>query len=283
MQVDLHLHTTASDGVLSPAELVELAARQGVRVMAITDHDSTEGLAEGFAAARRHAGLRLIPGVELNTEVPDGEIHILGYFLRYRAPAFQETLVSLRASRLARGRRMVEKLASQGVRISWERVLELSKGGAVGRPHVAQAMVEGGHVASVQEAFDRYIAFGGPAYVERARLSPTEAVGLVVSVGGIPALAHPHEGPGLAERLLPELVVAGLAGMEVYYKGYAPDVQAHLLGLCRRHGLLPLGGSDYHGLGRSDEVLPGAVDVPLAAAERLLLLAKERGADVEVP
>ncbi|MBI3954003.1 MAG: PHP domain-containing protein, partial [Chloroflexi bacterium] len=99
MQVDLHLHTTASDGVLSPAELVKLAARQGVRVMAITDHDSTEGLAEGFAAARRHAGLRLIPGIELNTEGPDGEIHILGYFLRYRAPAFPETLVSLRASR----------------------------------------------------------------------------------------------------------------------------------------------------------------------------------------
>ncbi|MSQ32934.1 MAG: PHP domain-containing protein [Dehalococcoidia bacterium] len=283
MHVDLHLHTTASDGTLSATKLVELAASQGVRTMAITDHDSTEGLAEGFAASKRHPGLRLIPGVELNTEVPGGEVHILGYCLHYQAPAFQQTLSGLRAGRLDRGRRMVDKLAGLGLPISWQRVLELSNGGSVGRPHVAQAMVEVGHVGSIQEAFDRYIAFGGKAYVERARLSPQEAVRLVLSVRGIPVLAHPDEVPGLTEALLPELVAAGLAGMEVYYKRYGPEVRARLLGLAQRHGLLPLGGSDYHGLRRDAEVLPGGADVPQEAAERLLALAKDRGANVVEP
>lgn len=283
MHVDLHLHTNASDGVLSPSELVDLAARGGVQVMAITDHDSTEGLASAFAAARRHTGLRLIPGVELNTEAEGGEAHVLGYFLHYDRPAFQEALTALRDSRLSRGKRMVDKLASLGINISWQRVLELSNGGAVGRPHVAQAMVEVGAVASVQEAFDRYIAYGGAAYISRARLSPKEAVELVLSAGGLPALAHPHEVPEVSAAILPELVAAGLVGMEVYYRGYGPDVRAKLLGWANRYGLLPLGGTDYHGFKREDEVLPGGVDVPLKMAEKLLRLAEQRGANVRVP
>lgn len=269
MSVDLHTHSTISDGVLAPGELVDQAAAAGVRIMALTDHDSTDGVAEAARAARGHAGFTLIPGIELSTDVPQGEVHVLGYFIDIEDRQLQSTLVSFRNDREGRARRMVERLADLGMPVRWERVLQIAGEGSIGRPHVAQALVEAGHVGSVREAFDRYIGRNGPAYVERARMAPAEAIALIRRFGGLAALAHPRESPNL-DTLLPELVVAGLAGMEVYYGLYPPLERDVLLSLCRRHGILPTGGSDYHGPGLAAECPLGGANVPLAVGEALL-------------
>jgi predicted metal-dependent phosphoesterase TrpH len=259
---DFHNHSTASDGRLTPARLVDLAARNGVRVFALTDHDSTEGLAEARAAAARHPGFTLVPGVELSTDIEGSEVHILGYLPRPDDPGLQAALKRFRDGRFERGRLMVEKLAALGKPVSWERVKEIAGEASIGRPHVALAMVEAGHVANTTEAFDLYIGRNGPAYVEREKMTPVEAVQTLRRFGATPVLAHPTFITD-AEAVLRELVPAGLAGMEVYYKNYDAGTVASLLALAKRHGVLPLGGSDYHGLDRPDEREPGMMDVPL--------------------
>lgn len=273
MHVDLHLHTTASDGKLTPSELVGEAARKGLKIIAITDHDSTEGLAEAFEEARKFPELKIIPGIELSTDIPKGEIHLLGYYISYWDQALQAKLAEFRDARFNRGKRMVEKLANLGIYIKWERVLELAQG-AVGRPHVAQAMVEAGYVSSAQEAFERYIGRNGPAYAERPKMTPPEAVELVRKMGGLPVLAHPSDIENL-EGVLDELQKAGLVGMEAYYQGYPPELVAHLAITAEKRGLIPCGGSDYHGLGSLSVVGIGEVDVPIKSAERLMAMAKD--------
>ncbi len=272
-EVDLHLHTTYSDGRLTPTQLVDLVAERGLRVVAVTDHDSTEGLAEAFEAAEKHPQLTIIPGIELSTDIPGNEIHVLGYFIDYFNPGFQQTLAEFREGRLDRGRRMVDNLEKLGLSIDWERVLELSDGGAVGRPHIAQAMVEKGYITYPQEAFDKYIGRNGPAYAERPKLAPDDAVRMILEVGGLPVLAHPARYVQNPEGQLPVLKGAGLVGMEVYYKDYTPGEIEDLLGLCRKYDLIPTGGSDYHALGTSDEVVPGSVGPPVETAKRLFSLA----------
>ncbi|MBI4236363.1 MAG: PHP domain-containing protein [Chloroflexi bacterium] len=269
MSVDLHLHSTVSDGVLTPADLVRQAAAAGLRIIALTDHDSTDGLGEAQEAARAHPRLVLIPGVEFSTDVAQGEVHILGYFIQVQAPGLQAALASFRDDRVGRARRMVERLAALGMPLQWERVLEIAGEGSIGRPHIAQALVEAGHVPSVRAAFDRLLGRNGPAYVERAKMLPSEAIALVLRAGGLAVLAHPRESPDL-DRLVPELAAAGLAGMEVYYGLYPPEERARLLALARRYDLLPTGGSDYHGPGLAAECPLGGAEVPLAVGEALL-------------
>jgi len=276
-RADFHTHSTFSDGVLTPTELIELAYRRGVRVMSLTDHDTTEGLPEAFAATARHPDLMLIPGIEMSTDVPGAEVHILGHFIDWENEAFQQELARLRESRLGRARKMVEKLAQLGKPVTWERVQEISSEGAVGRPHIARALVEAGHVASVNEAFDLYLSRNGPAYVERERLTPRQVVELLLSVGGLSTLAHPRDLDHL-DDLLAELKDAGLVGMEVYYQDYRPQQIQRLRALADRLGLLPLGGSDYHGLGGPQQREPGDIPLPMEPVERLLALARERGA-----
>ena len=220
--VDLHLHTSASDGRLSPTELVHFVAHRGISIASITDHDSTEGLAEAFEASATFPHLTIIPGIELNTDVPGGEIHILGYFVPLEDQKFQRTLVELRSDRVVRAKGMVEKLAQMGLDIEWDRVLELASDGAVGRPHVAQAMVEKGHVMDVKEAFTRFIGRNGPAYVERRELSPSDAIAIIRNAGGVPVLAHPSWVDNV-EEYLPEFKEAGLEGIEVYYGNYSQE------------------------------------------------------------
>lgn len=275
MKVDLHLHTTASDGVLTPSKLVAEAARRGLSVIAITDHDSTEGIAEALEAARAYPVLTVIPGVELSTDVPKGEVHVLGYFVDYGDKDFQARLDTMRSSRMDRARRMVAKLRDLGMPIRWDRVLELSNGGAVGRPHVAEALLEAGHVNSFQEAFVKYIGRDGPAYAEREKLTPVEAVSLLVKVGGLPILAHPGEMEGLYSYLS-ELTAAGLVGIEVYYNGYGPEVTERLLKAARRYGLLVTGGSDYHGHGGKGEAELGSLSIPWESAQKLIERAENR-------
>lgn len=273
--VDLHLHTTASDGRLSPTEVVRLAARRGLRVIAITDHDSMEGITEAQQEAKTHPNLIFIPGVELSTDVPEGEVHILGYFLDPTDPVLGESLMRFRNARVTRARRMVEKLAALGVRVDWKRVVELAAGGAIGRPHIALAMVEKGYIANPQEAFIRYIGRTGPAYVEREKLTPVEAVALVKRRGGLPVLAHPLE-DGTGEAILPSLKEAWLVGLEVYYGNYDTAKVRHLLALAKHYDLVPCGGSDFHGLGMPVEAEPGSMGPPMQSALRLLALAGVR-------
>ena len=284
VEVDLHLHTTYSDGRLTPAQLVDLCARRGLKVIAITDHDSTEGLEEALEEAQRWPGLTVVPGVELSTDVPQGEVHILGYFVDRDDRAFQEALASMRRRRVERARLMVEKLAELGVRVQWERVLELAAGGAVGRPHIAQAMVEAGYVRYPKEAFDRYLARHGPAYVERAKLSPCEAVAMLGRNGALAVMAHPTYSPAKSARdpvkaleaTLTELKGAGLVGMEVYYGDYTPQQVAELRELADRLGLVPCGGSDYHASGNPGEPEPGQVGPPMESFQALKALKERR-------
>ncbi|MFC1944564.1 PHP domain-containing protein [Chloroflexota bacterium] len=274
MKADLHLHTTASDGLLSPAELVRRSAESGVEVIAITDHDTVEGIAEVLDAASAFPKLTVIPGVEISTDIPGDEVHILGYYLDYRGPELIRILTGQRAFRGERGRKMVDKLVGLGVRITLERVLEIADGASLGRPHIAQAMVEGGYVSSLGEAFSRYIGRYGPAYVEREKLTPVEAVEMVVRMSGLPVLAHPADIVGL-EDLLRGLIGAGLVGMEVYYIGYSAEKIDRLSKLAADRGLIACGGSDYHGFeGNNAEI--GAMDIPRSSIVRLAELARER-------
>lgn len=274
-QVDLHLHTTASDGRLTPSQLIELVAGRGLKVIAITDHDSTEGIPEALMAASKHPGLQVIPGIELSADVPRGEVHILGHFMDYKDPELQQTLKRLRVGREGRARAMVEKLKALGMPIEWSKVLELSGGGAIGRPHIALAMIEKGYISGTQEAFSKYIGRNGPAYVERERLTPEEAIKMVLRFRGLPTLAHPRETEGL-DAQLPILKRAGLVGMEVFYGSYTPDDVKRLQARAKLFDLLPLGGSDYHALGNPNEVEPGSVGPPLEMAHRLIALASSQ-------
>ncbi len=273
---DFHTHSTASDGRLSPAALVDLAASQGVVYHALTDHDSTQGIAEARLAAAKHAGYKLIPGVEMGTDIEGAEVHMLGLFLSPDDAELQDALKQLRDGRIGRGYGIVEKLRGMGIMIEWERVRQIAGEASVGRPHIAQALVEGGHVAVVAEAFDKWIGRNGPAYVERDKMPPAEAVRFIVERGGLACMAHPAEVPGF-ETLLPELKEAGMTAMEVYYKDYDRNTVARLRGTAERYGFLPLGGSDYHGIFGADEPLPGNQRVPLpeASIERLLEMASK--------
>ncbi|MDO8614729.1 MAG: PHP domain-containing protein [Dehalococcoidia bacterium] len=276
---DLHCHSTISDGRLTPAALVDLAYRNGVRILALTDHDTVDGLPDAFAAAARYPDCTLIPGIEMSTDVPGNEVHILGHFIDWENQEFRRMLGRLQESRLGRARRMVERLAQLGTPVTWERVEHFSGKGAVGRPHIALALVEAGHVTSVNEAFDRFLSRTGPAYVERERLEPQEVVRQILSVGGLATLAHPRElnAAGSLDGLLATLVGAGLTGMEVYYQDYTPDEVEAFRQMADRFKLLPLGGSDYHGLGGPQQREPGDIPLPMEPVQRLLDLARERG------
>ena len=219
MKIDLHTHSTASDGLYTPAELIKHASEAGLSIIALTDHDTTNGLEEALGAGQARQ-IEVIPGIEVNTDHANSEVHVLGYFLEYQQAAFQRTLQTLRDMRVTRAQRMVEKLRAIGLDITWERVRELAAG-TVGRPHVAAALVEKGYADSVADAFNRYLGRDKPGYVERYKLAPLDAIKLIGSVHGLPVLAHPAGIPML-EDVLPSLCMAGLAGIEVYYGEYEP-------------------------------------------------------------
>jgi hypothetical protein len=279
-QGDFHTHSTISDGRLTPTELVDLAYRNGVRIMSLTDHDIIDGLPEAFAAAAKYPDFTLVPGIEMSTDIKGGEIHILGHFIDWENQAFRDRLSQLQESRLGRARGMVEKLAELGKPVAWERVEAFSDEGSVGRPHIAQAMVEAGHVSTVTEAFDLYLSRTGPAYVERDKLTPEANIKLLLDVGGLVTLAHPAEGGGMEniEELLARLTDAGLSAMEVYYQDYDDQIVKRLRKLADQFGLIPLGGSDYHGLGNPRQREPGMIPLPMEQVERYLRLARQRKA-----
>ncbi len=266
MRIDLHTHTVASDGLLTATQLVRLARSWGVGILSVADHDSTESVEEAVRAGREE-GIEVIPAVELNTDVPGAEVHILGYFIDHRLEWLQALLRRLREGRLHRAQRMVEKLAALGAPIRLERVLALAGGGAVGRPHVARALVEAGHVSETAEAFARYIGRNGPAYVERLKVAPVQAVEIIRYAGGVPVLAHP--GWLGDEAMVDELLAAGLEGIEAYYPDHTPAMVERYLQIARSRGLLVTGGTDFHGGDLATRVPPGSQYVPPEAVDRL--------------
>ena len=239
--------------------------------MALSDHDATDGVDQAQQVGAS-LGMRVIPAIELSTDLPGASIHVLGLFLEHHDAALQDTLRGFREARLERASQMVEALNRLGVPISLERVFEIAGEGSVGRPHVAQALLEAGHIQTIDEAFERFIGHGGPAYFEGFRLEPDEGIRLIHSVGGFASWAHPNELDGKDWRTyLPAVVQAGVDGLEVYYSksgDYAPEVTDQLLEACAAHDLVPTVGSDYHGFGTM-MAPPGSVASPPELLERL--------------
>lgn len=265
--VDLHTHSTVSDGTLSPADLVREAARVGLDTLALTDHDTIDGVAEARAAGAE-LGVGIVPGVELGTSVERKEHHILGYFVDVDDPTFRAALIDLAARRMRRAEAMVERLAAAGVAVPLAEVLREAGSGTVGRPHLARALIAHGHVGSIGEAFDRYLKHGRPAYVPREPFPPEEAIALVRRAGGVPVLAHPLS-TGDPEAAVARLQPAGLGGLEVYYGEYDDETRRSLRLLADRSGLIATGGSDFHGPAyRAGRELGGA-PVPPDTVDRL--------------
>ncbi|MFC1846378.1 PHP domain-containing protein, partial [Chloroflexota bacterium] len=261
MKADLHLHTTASDGRLEPQELVKLAAETGLDVIAITDHDTIDGVSPSLIAAEKYPSLTVIPGLEISTDVSNGEVHILGYFIDYTDDNLLNRLNEMRNSRELRAKKMVAKLNDLSMEIKWQRVQELAQDGTVGRPHIAQALLEAGYINSMREAFDKYISHSGPAYVERDKMLPVDAVKLITNAKGLPVLAHPTY-VGNLNKLIPDLIKAGLIGLEACYGKYTPGEIRRMKEMAGRYGLIPTGGSDYHAFGDNSEAMIGSALAP---------------------
>jgi len=266
--IDLHLHTTASDGRCTPEALVERAAAAGISVLSVTDHDTMAGVPAAAAAAGR-LGLGFLPGIEL-TSVSDGrDVHVLGYGLDADEPALAALVGRLREERDARALEIGERLAACDAPIDMPALVASFRatGRAVARPRIAQALVDAGHVASVSEAFERFLADGGPAYVPHRGPAPDEVVAVIEEAGGLASLAHP--GPLGRDDLIPALTEVGLSALEVFHSAHDPAAEAHYLALARRLGLLVTGGSDYHGEGVRRAEFLGRVGLPLDEYVRL--------------
>ncbi|MDH4083562.1 MAG: PHP domain-containing protein [Nitrospira sp.] len=253
-RLDLHLHTTHSDGSCTPTEVVGLAHRVGVTAMAITDHDITTGLVEAMTAGEA-CGIEVIPGVEISSSFGNSEVHILGYFLDWEDIDLNKRLKTLRDSRHRRNPKIVEQLQNLGIDLTYEEVRALAGSDSVGRPHIARALMDKGIVSSAKEAFDRFLADGKPAYVPRDLPAPVEAIHWIKAAGGLAVLAHPTW-VRCADRSLAELVrqlkADGLDGVEVYYSTHAARQTREYLSLAQQLGLLVTGGSDFHGLTKPD-------------------------------
>jgi predicted metal-dependent phosphoesterase TrpH len=266
-RTDLHTHSTASDGKLRPSEVVLLASQSGIRALALTDHDTSDGVAEAQRAGHE-LGIEVIAGVEINSEGEHGDTHILGLFIDSTEPNLQEQLLAIRGARVGRAKGMLKKLAAMGMPVEWARVQAIAgNASSIARPHIARAMMEAGYVATLQEAFDRYIANDGPAYVNRLRLTMDEAIGSIHGAGGLAVMAHPALS-GLV-HLVPRLVEAGLDGVEVYYPEHTPEQQAKLLDIAERYNLVVTGGSDFHALDDPGHAQLGSVDMPPDVIEKL--------------
>ena len=274
MEIDLHLHTTASDGTLTPKQLIEQISKTSLRIIAITDHDATIGSDQAIQAASTHKQLTVIPGIELGTATDDSELHLLGYFIDSTNIKLQSTLKQFRTERIQSARATVDRLAAINRPVSWQRVLDLA-GGSVGRPHIARAMIEAGHVETLAAAFARFIGEKGIARVPRPKLHPIDALEIIHSAGGIAAIAHPRTVNHLS-NIVKQLVDAGLAGIEVYAEKYRGDRINTYLDIATRYDLVPCGGTDYHGLGTKKESTPGTNGPPSDTASKLLARAIDK-------
>ena len=275
-RADLHIHSTASDGRYNPAEIVRMAVSAGLTIIAISDHDTVDGLSAAFEAAREFPHLMLIPAVELSTDTSSGEVHVLGYFIDYTNIDFINQLDRMRNSREIRAEKIVLKLRELGCDVEMEQIRKIAGNGALGRAHIAQVLLEKGYITSFKEAFNKYIGHGCPAYIGREKLTPVEAVQLILKANGLPVLAHPFTSVS-PEEMINELKPVGLIGVEVYYAGYFPAEINILLNFAKKYDLIPTGGTDYHGIDATSDISIGATDVPIHYVEKLISLAERRG------
>ena len=244
-KADLHNHTVASDGLLTPTKLIEYAAQKGLQAAAITDHDSTDGIAEGLKAGEKY-NVYVVPGIELNTQLNNHEVHILGYFIDIHFPEMQEILTKIREVRKSRGEKMVSNLTTMyGFDINYKEVLAQAKEGGVGRSHIGRVLVEKGYVREVGEAFEKYLGTDCPAYVSRYKLTTEEGIDLIIRAGGVPVLAH----PGLLkdQSLINAILDMGIRGIEAFHSKHTQDQSIYYKSLALHHGLIITGGSDCHG------------------------------------
>jgi predicted metal-dependent phosphoesterase TrpH len=272
-RIDLHTHSTASDGTMEPGELVKYAKSRGLAAIALTDHDTVEGIKEAYEEGLR-IGFEVVPGLEISVDF-EPEMHILGYFFGNSYLDIEDTLICLRKSREERNPEIIKKLNDMGFDINMEEVSKIAARGVVGRAHIAKVLVDKGYVGSVGEAFDKFLSSGRPAFVKRDKFTPEQGINEIIRAGGIPVLAHPiYLGRSYAEldSLFYELKIMGLKGIEAYYVDNTPQDTENMVKLAHKHGLLITGGSDFHGTFKSDIEIGvgyGNLDIPYELLERL--------------
>lgn len=266
LKADLHIHTTASDGIMSPYEVVSWASIKRLKAIAITDHDTVNGISPAMEASFRYK-TEIVPGIELSTLFEGEEIHILGYYIDYKAQWFLDILEKLRSLRYERAERIVGKLNRLGVDITLEQVKVKAKRGAIGRPHIARAMVDKGFIKNTKEAFSEYIGKDCPAYVERHKLSSRDAIEIIKSVGGISVLAH----PGLIQNKanIKKIIDVGVQGIEVYHSKHDEDTVRNALAIAQSRKLFITGGSDCHGTKLNGEPILGSCSIDYKYVQEL--------------
>lgn len=270
-EADLHCHTTASDGLLTPRALIHLAAELGLKGIGVTDHDTIQGWSEAEEAGAYYK-IKVLRGIELNTDWQGKEVHILGYEVDNTSCYFNDKLRSLRDAREQRMLEILDRLAAQGISICADEVRKLTQGESIGRPHIAQVLIERGFVLNIREAFERYIGLGAPAYVPRYKLTTEEGIELVRGAHGIPVLAHP--GMQQFDEGIPAWVEVGLQGIEVLHSEHKPDDVIRYRAIAQQYKLLMTGGSDFHGEARKPGVELGRWGVPIRVLEKIQELAK---------
>lgn len=272
-KIDLHVHTTASDGTMCPRDVVSLAAMQGLKAIALTDHDTMAGLQEAGEAGEL-LGVTIVPGIELSTDYQGREVHVLGYFLDPEAEKLRDYMAWVQTARRARNEKIVEKLQKKGFDITMARLEEDNPSAVLGRPHIARRLVETGAVDSVKEAFRRYLSRGRSCYLPREYIPFADGVKLILDCGGVAVLAHPLQyglDRAALEKLVRDAAAAGVTGMEIYYTGYTQSDMQKLFDLAEKYTLLPTGGSDFHGENKPG-VQIGTGDGKLAVPAYMLMM-----------
>jgi predicted metal-dependent phosphoesterase TrpH len=282
MYIDLHIHTTESDGTLTPSQVVRYAKEKGLKAVAITDHDTIHGNEEAIKEGVNE-GVEVIPGVEISVDYSPGTMHMLGYFITTEDPILNEKLTLLQDSRADRNPRIIEKLNKLGLSLTYDEVVQVSGGGQVGRPHMAQVLMKKGYTKSIKEAFDKYLGKGAPAYLDKFRLSAVEAITMITDAGGIPVLAHPFtlycKSSDELDALVEKLVNQGLQGLEVYYSEHDERKTSSYKLLAKRYNLAITGGSDFHGKNIKGIDLGtgrGKLKIPYTVLENLKTIREEK-------
>jgi len=269
--VDLHIHTNFSDGVFTPQEVVRRAKAVGLSAISITDHDCVDGMDSAIEEGQK-LGIEIVPGVELSTEVEcveRNEMHILGYMINWKNEQFRESLALFMKSRQKRAHQIFDKLSKLGLHLTDKRFTSVTETRSIGRLHFAKALIEDGYVSTINEAFQKYLSFGRPAYVPKFHLKPDEAIRMILRTGGIPVLAHPFYGHYSNKNLLKGLVRDGLAGIEVWHSKHSQSTVNSFLSLVKEMGLIATGGSDCHGGFGNDPATIGTLNIPYSVLTEL--------------
>lgn len=256
--IDLHVHTTASDGLFTPKEVVYWAYKKKLSAIAITDHDTIDGIEEGLYYGKKY-NIEIIPGIEINTDYKGSEVHILGYYIDYKASWFLKILNDIRFSRYNRAKKMIKKINDLGLQVTMEEVIELSGTASIGRPHIARVLVKHNYAHNTKEVFEKFLGIDGPAYVERYKINPFEAIEYILKCGGVPVLAH----PGLIKdiKIIKELVEAKLQGLEVFHSKHNDYMTKLYSSIAKQYNLIITGGSDCHGALYNGEPLLGTLNI----------------------